>query len=94
MRFVELINSSASFLRLDRQLQANSEKWKYCWLFEVGAMRNSHLKTVRKLWKECATLPNVFYTSFFFLIFILFQFGADVLWTRGSHGKGVRNDRC
>jgi hypothetical protein len=34
------------------QLQENVEKWKYCWLFQVGAMRNSHLKTVRKLWKE------------------------------------------
>jgi hypothetical protein len=34
------------------QLQANSEKWRYCWLFEVGSMRNAHLKTVRNLWKE------------------------------------------
>lgn len=35
-----------------RQLQDNSEKWRYCWLFEIGSMRNAHLKTVRKLWKE------------------------------------------
>ncbi|KAJ7600793.1 ribosomal protein L10-domain-containing protein [Mycena floridula] len=37
-------------------LQAHSEKWKYCWLFEVGAMRNSHLKTVRNLWKDSARI--------------------------------------
>jgi mRNA turnover protein 4 len=41
------------------QLQENSEKWKYCWLFQVGAMRNTHLKTVRKLWKE-QVLPYFF----------------------------------
>jgi mRNA turnover protein 4 len=34
------------------QIQAAVEKWKYCWLFDVGNMRNAHLKTVRKLWKE------------------------------------------
>ncbi|KIY45657.1 hypothetical protein FISHEDRAFT_49129 [Fistulina hepatica ATCC 64428] len=33
-------------------VQKNLEKWQYCWLFEVGAMRNAHLKTVRKLWKD------------------------------------------
>ena len=38
------------------QLQANSEKWRYCWLFEVGSMRNAHLKTVRNLWKEYASV--------------------------------------
>ncbi|KAJ6475086.1 hypothetical protein C8R47DRAFT_1179180 [Mycena vitilis] len=38
------------------QLQENSEKWKYCWLFQVGAMRNTHLKTVRKLWKDSARI--------------------------------------
>ncbi|KAF8895354.1 hypothetical protein BD779DRAFT_1499018 [Infundibulicybe gibba] len=38
------------------ELQRNSEKWKYCWLFEVGAMRNAHLKTVRKLWKDSARI--------------------------------------
>ena len=36
------------------QVQANSEKWRYCWLFDVGSMRNAHLKTVRNLWKEYA----------------------------------------
>ena len=36
------------------QVQANADKWKYCWLFEVGNMRNGHLKTIRKLWKEWA----------------------------------------
>jgi hypothetical protein len=36
------------------QLQANSEKWRYCWIFDVGSMRNAHLKTVRNLWKEYA----------------------------------------
>jgi len=34
------------------ELQANADKWRYCWLFQVGNMRNSHLKTVRKLWKD------------------------------------------
>lgn len=43
-------------IHVNLQLQENSEKWRYCWLFEVGSMRNSHLKTVRKLWKECACL--------------------------------------
>jgi len=38
------------------ELQENSEKWRYCWLFEVGAMRNAHLKTVRKLWKDSARI--------------------------------------
>ncbi|KDR82579.1 hypothetical protein GALMADRAFT_237971 [Galerina marginata CBS 339.88] len=38
------------------ELQANSEKWRYCWLFEVGSMRNSHLKTVRKLWRDSARM--------------------------------------
>ena len=33
------------------QLQENAEKWRYCWLFEVGNMRNAHLKTVRKQWR-------------------------------------------
>ncbi|KAF7346500.1 Ribosome assembly factor mrt4 [Mycena sanguinolenta] len=37
---------------LIKDLQENADKWKYCWLFQVGAMRNTHLKTVRKLWKE------------------------------------------
>ncbi|KAJ7796137.1 ribosomal protein L10-domain-containing protein [Mycena olivaceomarginata] len=35
-----------------KDLQENAEKWKYCWLFQVGAMRNTHLKTVRKLWQS------------------------------------------
>ena len=39
------------------QVQANADKWKHCWLFEVGNMRNGHLKTVRKLWKEWAPYP-------------------------------------
>ncbi|KAF8817028.1 hypothetical protein BYT27DRAFT_7075413, partial [Phlegmacium glaucopus] len=38
------------------ELQANSEKWRYCWLFEVGSMRNAHLKTVRNLWKDSARI--------------------------------------
>ena len=38
------------------QVQSNSEKWRYCWLFEVGSMRNAHLKTVRNLWKEYACI--------------------------------------
>ncbi|KAG2342241.1 hypothetical protein BDR05DRAFT_983442 [Suillus weaverae] len=38
------------------EVQQNAERWKYCWLFEVGAMRNAHLKTVRKLWKDTARI--------------------------------------
>ncbi|KAA1469918.1 hypothetical protein DENSPDRAFT_835607 [Dentipellis sp. KUC8613] len=38
------------------EVQANTEKWKYCWLFAVGNMRNSHLKTVRRLWKDTARI--------------------------------------
>ncbi|THH14140.1 hypothetical protein EW146_g6161 [Bondarzewia mesenterica] len=34
------------------ELQKHVEKWKYCWLFEVGNMRNAHLQTVRNLWKD------------------------------------------
>ncbi|ETW81654.1 hypothetical protein HETIRDRAFT_156300 [Heterobasidion irregulare TC 32-1] len=37
-------------------LQAHVEKWKYCWLFEVGSMRNAHLQTVRNLWKDSARI--------------------------------------
>jgi len=36
---------------LAKQLQETSKKWEYCWLFEVGNMRNTHLSTVRQLWK-------------------------------------------
>ncbi|KAJ7025391.1 ribosomal protein L10-domain-containing protein [Mycena alexandri] len=39
-----------------KDLQENADKWKYCWLFQVGAMRNTHLKTVRKLWKDTARI--------------------------------------
>ncbi|KAH7885302.1 ribosomal protein L10-domain-containing protein [Phlebopus sp. FC_14] len=38
------------------EIQQNAEKWKYCWLFEIGAMRNTHLKTVRNLWKDSARI--------------------------------------
>ncbi|KAF9533221.1 ribosomal protein L10-domain-containing protein [Crepidotus variabilis] len=41
---------------LMNEVQASSEKWKYCWLFEVGSMRNAHLKTVRNLWKDSARM--------------------------------------
>ncbi|KAJ6508598.1 ribosomal protein L10-domain-containing protein [Mycena sanguinolenta] len=41
---------------LIKDLQENADKWKYCWLFQVGAMRNTHLKTVRKLWKDSARI--------------------------------------
>jgi len=34
------------------EVQENVDKWAYCWVFEVGAMRNSHLKQVRQLWKD------------------------------------------
>ncbi|GBE83117.1 mRNA turnover protein 4-like protein [Sparassis latifolia] len=39
-----------------KEVQENADKWQYCWLFEVGNMRNSHLKTVRRLWKDSARI--------------------------------------
>jgi mRNA turnover protein 4 len=56
-----------SVILFHNQIQVHADKWKYCWLFEVGNMRNAHLKTIRKLWKECAfprssdpcTYPNL-----------------------------------
>ncbi|KAI0081645.1 mRNA turnover protein 4-like protein [Panus rudis PR-1116 ss-1] len=41
---------------LINEVQENADKWQYCWLFEVGNMRNAHLKTVRKLWKDSARI--------------------------------------
>ncbi|RPD62731.1 mRNA turnover protein 4-like protein [Lentinus tigrinus ALCF2SS1-7] len=41
---------------LIQEVQENADKWQYCWLFEVGNMRNAHLKTVRKLWKDTARI--------------------------------------
>ncbi|PSR76744.1 hypothetical protein PHLCEN_2v8229 [Hermanssonia centrifuga] len=38
------------------EVQENADKWQYCWLFEVGNMRNSHLKIVRNLWKDTARI--------------------------------------
>ncbi|EKM51755.1 uncharacterized protein PHACADRAFT_262079 [Phanerochaete carnosa HHB-10118-sp] len=38
------------------EVQENADKWQYCWLFEVGNMRNTHLKIVRKLWKDSARI--------------------------------------
>ncbi|KAF9645045.1 hypothetical protein BDM02DRAFT_715315 [Thelephora ganbajun] len=34
------------------QVQASADKRKHCWLFKVGNMRNGHLKTIPKLWKD------------------------------------------
>ncbi|KAI8978772.1 mRNA turnover protein 4-like protein [Trametes punicea] len=39
-----------------KEVQENADKWQYCWLFEVGNMRNAHLKTVRRLWKDTARI--------------------------------------
>ncbi|PCH39977.1 mRNA turnover protein 4-like protein [Wolfiporia cocos MD-104 SS10] len=41
---------------LMKEVQENADKWQYCWLFEVASMRNAHLKTVRKLWKDSARM--------------------------------------
>ncbi|KAF8349367.1 ribosomal protein L10-domain-containing protein [Amanita rubescens] len=38
------------------EVKNNVDKWQYCWLLEVGNMRNTHLKTVRKLWKDSARI--------------------------------------
>jgi mRNA turnover protein 4 len=39
-----------------KEVQDNVDKWKYCWLFDVGTMRNTHLQTVRRLWKDSARI--------------------------------------
>lgn len=67
--------------RTDEQVQENADKWAYCWLFEVGNMRNAHLKIVRKLWKEC--VPR-FHTRL--LSSSKCQFRTYILWTRGCYG--------
>ncbi|KAH8825248.1 hypothetical protein DL96DRAFT_1670417 [Flagelloscypha sp. PMI_526] len=38
--------------KLIEDIQTNLGKWDYCWLFDVPLMRNTHLKTVRSLWKD------------------------------------------
>ncbi|KIK16005.1 hypothetical protein PISMIDRAFT_279695 [Pisolithus microcarpus 441] len=38
------------------EIQESSEKWRFCWVFEVGAMRNTHLKTVRSQWRGSARI--------------------------------------
>lgn len=43
-------------VNLMKEVQENADKWQYCWLFEVGNMRNAHLKTIRKLWKDTARM--------------------------------------
>ena len=41
---------------LVKEVQENLEKWQHCWVFDVSAMRNNHLQTVRKLWKDTARI--------------------------------------
>ncbi|KAI0338962.1 hypothetical protein BDW22DRAFT_1311255, partial [Trametopsis cervina] len=38
------------------EVQTNADKYEYCWLFDVGNMRNEHLKIVRNLWKDSARI--------------------------------------
>ncbi|KAI0684927.1 ribosomal protein L10-domain-containing protein [Cytidiella melzeri] len=38
------------------EVQQNADKYDYCWLFDVGNMRNEHLKIVRNLWKDSARI--------------------------------------
>jgi len=38
------------------EVQDNADKYDYCWLFDVGNMRNEHLKIVRNLWKDSARI--------------------------------------
>ncbi|KAI0795367.1 mRNA turnover protein 4-like protein [Irpex lacteus] len=38
------------------EVQINADKYDYCWLFDVGNMRNEQLKTVRNLWKDSARI--------------------------------------
>ncbi|KAF8465815.1 mRNA turnover protein 4-like protein [Gautieria morchelliformis] len=39
-----------------KQIQDNANLWEYVYAFRIGQMRNSHLKTVRKLWKDDARM--------------------------------------
>ncbi|KAF7768228.1 hypothetical protein Agabi119p4_7471 [Agaricus bisporus var. burnettii] len=41
---------------LMNEIQENVDKWRYCWLFEVGNLRNSHLSTVREQWRGTARI--------------------------------------
>lgn len=43
----------------DLQIKESASKWTYLWLFNVGDMRNSHLKEVRSQWRGSvlASLP-------------------------------------
>ncbi|KAF8574315.1 mRNA turnover protein 4-like protein [Ramaria rubella] len=39
-----------------KKIQESADKWDYLYIFRIGQMRNSHLKTVRKLWKDDARI--------------------------------------
>ncbi|GJJ15729.1 hypothetical protein Clacol_010007 [Clathrus columnatus] len=41
---------------LVKQIQENADKWEHAYIFQIGQMRNAHLKTVRNLWKEDARI--------------------------------------
>jgi hypothetical protein len=47
-----------STLRHDLQIKESASKWTYLWLFNVGDMRNSHLKEVRSQWRGSVSLPS------------------------------------
>ncbi|KIJ54892.1 hypothetical protein M422DRAFT_24777 [Sphaerobolus stellatus SS14] len=34
-----------------KNVQENTEKWDYVYIFRIGKMRSEHIQTVRKLWK-------------------------------------------
>lgn len=89
-RYVSLRPRGWSVAHRTRQIQENADKWQYCWLFEVGNMRNSHLKTVRKLWKEYGPLlpPRCPHNS----RNTRTQHRTDILWPRRGHGKSARRD--
>jgi hypothetical protein len=60
-------------------------------MFEVGNMRNAHLKTVRNLWKEYVITPNFHNESLIGFALVLLVYSLDVvqLWLRllGQHLK-------
>ncbi|PAV17445.1 mRNA turnover 4 [Pyrrhoderma noxium] len=41
---------------LYNEIQENADKYRYCWVFDVGNMRNDQLKIVRSLWKDSARI--------------------------------------
>lgn len=84
MRFISLHLTDHWFS--SNKIQESADKYRYCWVFEVGTMRNTHLKTVRSLWKECVEHISLCRDLFliipiyYFLLVLLVYSLEDALW--------------